>query len=97
MSNDTELKPCPFCGGEAHIERLGDKRVSCIVMCEDCGGALESSETFNQGAQWNTRPTPSDSVMVNRDDLAAYLRAPHMGKARNRLALALVHTTEGEG
>ena len=64
MTNDIELKPCPFCGGKAHIDRVGTTRVSCIVSCQDCGATVESGETFNQGTQWNTRPTDSGYVQV---------------------------------
>lgn len=52
-----ELKPCPFCGGVATFERLGDSRTSTIVRCEDCGCSLENPETFDHGKQWNTRAT----------------------------------------
>lgn len=48
-----ELKPCPFCGGEAAI--IGDTRT---IKCKSCGGAflctnpvmttLEVSEGWNQ-------------------------------------------------
>jgi Lar family restriction alleviation protein len=50
-----DLKPCPFCGGEAHFERIGDRRQSTIISCEDCGACLENGETFNHGTSWNTR------------------------------------------
>jgi len=51
------LKPCPFCGGAAHFERMGDRRQSCIVACEDCGARLESNEEGDFcGGRWNTRP-----------------------------------------
>lgn len=49
------LKPCPFCGGEAAFERLGDRRQSTIVACQWCGARLESGETFDHGAAWNSR------------------------------------------
>mgnify|MGYP001587518420 CR=1 FL=1 len=32
-----ELKPCPFCGGSASIERYGDARQSTIYQCDECG------------------------------------------------------------
>ena len=53
MSN---LKPCPFCGGDAEIERLGDRRQSTVYSCTQCGCMLETSEEFNHGSVWNTRP-----------------------------------------
>jgi hypothetical protein len=49
------LKPCPFCGGEAEIERYGNSRQSTIYACTECGCLLETGEEFNHGARWNTR------------------------------------------
>jgi hypothetical protein len=63
----TELEPCPFCGGEAEFERMGDHRQSCIVACQDCGCRLETGETWNCGQSWNTRtPPPITEDMVER-------------------------------
>lgn len=28
-----KLKPCPFCGGEAYVDRE-------VVLCEDCGAQM---------------------------------------------------------
>jgi Lar family restriction alleviation protein len=51
------LKPCPFCGGEAAIEQIGDRRQSAIVVCQDCGCRRESgAEGEAQTAEsWNRR------------------------------------------
>ncbi len=54
--SDNGLKPCPFCGGEAEIERYGTQRQSCIIVCDDCGCRLEVNETFSCGDSWNNRP-----------------------------------------
>lgn len=51
----TELKPCPFCGGEAHIhmhDRFG-------IECEECGmglGCIKETEVEAIKA-WNKRQT----------------------------------------
>lgn len=51
------LKSCPFCGGKAEFERIGDRRQSCIVACQECGCRLESDEEGDRcGEQWNRRP-----------------------------------------
>lgn len=50
-----DLKPCPFCGGKAEIERYGTPRQSTIYQCEDCSCFLETGEEFNHGRQWNDR------------------------------------------
>ncbi|SOY79979.1 hypothetical protein CBM2599_A120544 [Cupriavidus taiwanensis] len=51
-----ELKPCPFCGGNAHFERMGTGRQSCIVECGNCGARHESSDEYDRsGMSWNER------------------------------------------
>lgn len=51
-----ELKPCPFCGGEASFERQGTHRQSCIVVCNSCGCRHESGYEYELSAYgWNTR------------------------------------------
>lgn len=54
-----KLKACPFCGGEAEIERVGTARMSTIYFCTECSCRLETGETFNHGALWNRRAMPS--------------------------------------
>ena len=61
-----ELKPCPFCGGEAILEGKSDH---CLVRCENCFAKGEwvsfswrpdedYSEYENKAIeQWNTRDT----------------------------------------
>ena len=34
MKSAWDLKPCPFCGGEAEYE---SERVSCWIECSKCG------------------------------------------------------------
>lgn len=51
-----ELKPCPFCGGKAQIERYGNNRQSMQIRCEDCGCFLETGETWiDENCHWNKR------------------------------------------
>ena len=57
----SELLPCPFCGGDAEVERIGTARVSMIVACQNCGCRLESNEvpeTSLKDVRWNTRTPP---------------------------------------
>lgn len=51
------LDPCPFCGDEAEIERLGSPRQSTIYVCTVCGCMLETAEEWDHGRQWNNRAT----------------------------------------
>lgn len=52
---ENELLPCPFCGGKAVYDRVGTHKVSCIILCIDCGCRLETGEEWNSGRRWNTR------------------------------------------
>ena len=58
MVDQIKLKPCPFCDGDADVERIGTSRVSCIVVCTECGCRLESNE-IGYGDWWNERFQPS--------------------------------------
>jgi predicted RNA-binding Zn-ribbon protein involved in translation (DUF1610 family) len=53
------LLPCPFCGSEAEIERVGDHRQSTIYQCTSCSCSLETGEEWGHGRRWNTRATPT--------------------------------------
>lgn len=68
-----KLDPCPFCGGEAEIERLGDHRRSTIYACCNCGCRLETGEEWGHGADWNKRATETtqgrEAVIKNAHDL----------------------------
>ena len=54
MSEKNELKPCPFCGGEAHS--YDDYMGFCHVQCEECGnGTLKCTTASEARALWNRR------------------------------------------
>ena len=50
-----DLMPCPFCGGVAEFERIGNRRQSTIISCTECGCRLENGEEWEHGSAWNTR------------------------------------------
>lgn len=50
------LKPCPFCGNTASFDRVGNRKQSTIVSCDDCGCSVENGEEWNHGRGWNARP-----------------------------------------
>ena len=95
MSNDTELKPpCDCC----ELSAGGYWRQSCY-----CGDHGELAEAAVWCDQQNTRPTPSDSVMVNRDDLqelmvgsAQYKDATEATRDRVKALLAQEKTNDGQ-
>ena len=50
----TELKPCPFCGGEAKISDMGYPH---WVFCEKCGARIHGYTTDERDSieAWNRR------------------------------------------
>lgn len=52
-----ELKPCPFCGGSASIEkRDGFTRRPCwLVMCSACWASITTMTKRETYKTWNTR------------------------------------------
>jgi Lar family restriction alleviation protein len=64
---DAKLKPCPFCGGSASIERYGDRIQSTIYRCDECSCRLETGEEWDHGKIWNSRS--ADTVSRLREAL----------------------------
>lgn len=55
--NETELKPCPFCGGEARLTvyfGLLDG-APFEVSCQECGARITDFEREEAVAAWNRR------------------------------------------
>lgn len=53
-----ELKPCPFCGGEADLAKgkFGDGKTSHYVECMKCAGMADMyGDSDSAIAAWNTR------------------------------------------
>ncbi|MBR2562477.1 MAG: Lar family restriction alleviation protein [Eubacterium sp.] len=60
--NDEELKPCPFCGGEAKLEDLGFPH---HVYCTNCGARITGRGFGEDGEadaikKWNMRKEEQD-------------------------------------
>lgn len=48
-----ELKPCPFCGGEAILEWEGD---SYVISCKECNAEITFEQTRKSAIKaWNRR------------------------------------------
>ena len=54
---DTDLKPCPFCGGEAQLIKLTDidVKVSCISNSGWCDAEVQREDADTCIEAWNTR------------------------------------------
>lgn len=69
MKTKIELLPCPFCGGEAEIERIGNSRQSSIINCTDCSCTLESNENPEAtGTDWNTRAESQELTRLRKEN-----------------------------
>lgn len=94
----SELKPCPFCGGQAEISQYGTGRQITQYSCTDCGASLETGETFNHGARWNHREQltvnlPSQQKYLAYDD--TYISGEKAG--HNKLLAVVVERLEAVG
>lgn len=77
----SELKPCPFCGGEAE---LMDGSIICFVHCDSCKttGCTFVSECASQAvAAWNTRATDTELTRLKRQ--VEVLREAHIQTSHN--------------
>lgn len=55
---NTELKPCPFCGGEEISEayhKMFSMDVRCTIKCMNCMGEMTRSTKKKAEQAWNRR------------------------------------------
>ena len=59
------LKPCPFCGGEAHkVGPFKDDWVpTWIISCGDCAAATRADTSAEAIIRWNRRTIPTIPVL----------------------------------
>ena len=66
----TELKPCPFCGGEAFCrvtdEGIEDEHLLFYVECDDCYISTPYSYDRERSIEaWNRRAEDGESLVCN--------------------------------
>jgi len=60
----TELKPCPFCGGEAIVREtsIGDDYNGFTVECKNCAVDIGNIDTEEEAIKrWNTRTNTTEA------------------------------------
>ena len=82
----SELKPCPFCGGSASIDRMGTSRVSMQIMCDDCGAFVETGETWiDEKSHWNQRAETENEKRLTEIATKHATRADELYEALERV------------
>lgn len=63
--NNTELKPCPFCGGEAIKSAFswGNIHDEYTIQCTVCGARTTVLKSEEATERWNTRK-PMDNIVA---------------------------------
>jgi len=60
----TELKPCPFCGGTAHVDRHYSYFRDFVIYCEGCDTVFGLDDWRTTEAEtvdaWNRRHNDAD-------------------------------------
>lgn len=77
-----ELKPCPFCGGEAEYEGL-------YCYCTRCGCRMEDDPDEAEAiAAWNRRASPTPPTTEGRENGHLLWRLRHNDTAKHLCGLA---------
>ena len=78
MNRMSELKRCPFCGGEARMHKTAFLKYEVEVVCKNCGArtlthssASFSDANMNAIKAWNTRK-PMDRTVEQIKSLRGY-------------------------
>jgi Lar family restriction alleviation protein len=95
----SELKPCPFCGGEAKIEEIPgtpftDESYAWGVGCNECNIGWYEEQKSEAIAKWNRRTQPENKPLT-LDELRQMGGEPvYCVDADGSGAWALVHTQD---
>lgn len=72
----SELRPCPFCGGEAEISQYyytDEDTPLTVARCEECGATVTETGNAYASELWNRRTVDVDELnrMVERYETLA--------------------------
>jgi Lar family restriction alleviation protein len=96
----SELKPCPFCGGDAGIEMAAND-ISYYVFCSKCSSCTDYFDAQADAiAVWNTRhPDPIIVELLNKLDSEHFKASLGHGKGmyyKTCPTCALIRRAKGE-
>lgn len=73
------IKPCPFCGGEANVKMWCDPDTPYLVMCESCKASVKDYATEAEAIEaWNHRVATDTNVgskvakVLNQEQISRY-------------------------
>lgn len=89
----TDLKPCPFCGGDAHVKYAGP---GCnFGWCPNCGASTDDGTEERAIAAWNRRaPDPRDEVTVSPAEAQRHVSHDEALAQRDEVIRGLVEALE---
>ncbi len=90
MTEQTELLPCPFCGGEPHtMDAYGETWIHCS-LCGVGFDAMSRQPLAELAAAWNRRAASDDETLreIYKDELDAIRRALNGYDGSNLVSLA---------
>ena len=95
MNKTPELKPCPFCGGEAKIKRVTGSINYRYVKCSSCGARTKEWFGVDVAVKtWDTRVyQPEVQAAIERDHPEPIIQHGHTGIVDNRCPKCLSHAS----
>jgi len=89
-----DLKPCPFCGGEAKVEELESQvdLFRAVIKCQCCGANLNWSQEF----YYRTKKLPSGTILKTKRIPASLSPFDAWNRRKETIDRAKIHFLERE-